>query len=227
MGFKTIRCASHQAWLGERYLSGTRASAILGKNPYMTNKDVYRQIKRLDAEVDISNKPNVVFGKEAEKHIRNLFRLMKPEYEIVDPKSIDVDGFNEVYVSEINPLITASIDGFVNELDTGRKGILEIKTSEIMSARHKEQWNGQIPENYFIQVLHELLTLGSDYAFCEFVYMLKYTDGKDTWYVIRNEKIERNDYLEDIKVLQDKELDFITNYLEKGIEPPVILDLGE
>jgi predicted phage-related endonuclease len=227
MAFKTIRCVSHNDWLGQRYLSGTRASAVLGKNPYMNNKDAYRQIKRLDKEVDISAKHNVMFGKQAEKHIRNLFKLMKPEYEIIDPPSLEENGYAEVYVSELHSLITASCDGFVNELETGRKGILEIKTSEIMSARHKEQWNGQIPENYFIQVLHYLMALGSEYEFCEFVYMLKYTDGKDSWYVLRNEKIERSKYIDDIKFLQDREMDFITNYIEKGIEPPVIINLGD
>ena len=50
----------------------------------------------------------------------------------------------------------ASLDGELVDQD-GRKGILEIKTTNILQSMQYEKWKDRIPDNYYIQVLHYLL----------------------------------------------------------------------
>ena len=56
----------------------------------------------------------------------------------------------------------ASLDGELTDQD-GRKGILEIKTTNILQSMQREKWRDQIPDNYYIQVLHYLLV--TEYEF--------------------------------------------------------------
>ena len=72
---------SREEWIKERALriGGSDASAVLGLNPYRTNLELW-QIKtgQLTPE-DISDKPYVRFGMEAERYIRELSKLQHPQ----------------------------------------------------------------------------------------------------------------------------------------------------
>ena len=72
-------------WLKARSgrIGGSDASAIIGMNPYRTNIELW-QIKtgQLIPE-DISDKPYVKYGTEAEQHLRELFKLDYPEYQVM------------------------------------------------------------------------------------------------------------------------------------------------
>ena len=62
--------------------------------------------------------------------------------------------------------IFATLDGDLTEKDNGRKGILEIKTTEIKRQSQWKEWSGTpaIPQHYYVQVLHQLLATGYDFA---------------------------------------------------------------
>ena len=62
------------------------------------------------------------------------------------------------------PFIFATLDGELTEKATGRKGVLEIKTTEIMKSEQYDKWKDRIPQNYYIQVIHQLLATGFDFA---------------------------------------------------------------
>ena len=55
------------------------------------------------------------------------------------------------------------IHGELTDSD-GRKGILEIKTTEIRRSLDRKKWDGQIPDYYYAQIVHQLLATGYDFA---------------------------------------------------------------
>ncbi|MCI9247468.1 MAG: YqaJ viral recombinase family protein [Clostridia bacterium] len=88
-------------------------------------------------------------GHEAEEHLRNLFALDFPKYEVQH------EEYKIIKHSEY-PFLFASLDGTLIDKDTGEMGILEIKTTNILQSMQKEKWKEKIPDNYFCQVLHYL-----------------------------------------------------------------------
>lgn len=66
----------------------------------------------------------VRFGKESEAAIRQLFQLDFPEYQV------SYDEFGMIANEPDCPFIFATLDGELTD-SSGRKGILEIKTTEI------------------------------------------------------------------------------------------------
>ena len=68
---------SRQEWLQERKkgIGGSDAAAIIGLNPYMTNVDLWEIKTGRKEQEDISNKPCVKYGTEAEGPLRELFKL--------------------------------------------------------------------------------------------------------------------------------------------------------
>ena len=57
-----------------------------------------------------------------------------------------------------------SPDGLVQEIATGKLGIYEGKTAAILNNILKESWRDQIPNNYFIQLLHGIFVTGFEFA---------------------------------------------------------------
>ena len=227
MSYKIIECKTKAEWLNGRKLSGTRAYSLLSNNARNTKQQVYRYIFNLEEEKDISEETIVKFGRMAEPHIRSLFGLMYPDYEITSPKTLDDDGCIEMYVNEEQPFMTATIDGMILDKELDRKGILEIKTATINSVASAKKWDNQVPIEYYAQILHYLLVMGDEFQFCVLVAMLKYPkkyDEEDV-YVIKQYKFERSNLLKDLKILKDKENEFIAEYLEKRIEPPLTITL--
>lgn len=70
------------------------------------------------------------------------------------------------------PFITCTPDGELEETATGRRGGLEIKTTEILSATGWLHWKDRIPDNYYAQVCHQMLATG--WEFTELLVQIKY-----------------------------------------------------
>lgn len=187
-------------WLAARKrIGGSDASAIVGMNPYRTNVELWRIKTGLQEAEDISEKPYVKYGTEAEPHLRELFRLDYPEYEV---------GYteNNLFLNDRYPFAHASLDGWLTERETGRKGILEIKTTNILQSMQKENWKDRIPDNYYIQVLHYLMVTGFEFAVLKA--QLKYEFNNDIYSQIRHYRTERADVEEDIRYLEEAERKF-------------------
>ena len=141
--------ASREEWLKHRSrIGGSDAAAIVGLNPYKTNTELYMEKTGQKESPDISHKPYVLYGTKAEEHLRELFRLDFPQYKV---QYFD----NNMFLNSKYPFAHASLDGELTDED-GRRGILEIKTTNILQSMQKEKWKDRIPDNYFIQVLHYL-----------------------------------------------------------------------
>jgi len=143
--------------LRKKGIGASEAAAVIGLSPYKTNVELWEEKTGRREPEDISDKPYVKYGTEAEKHLRALFALDFPQYE-VNYKDFDM-RYNSDY-----PFIFATLDGDLTEKATGRKGVLEIKATEIMKSMQYEKWKGRIPQNYYIQVIHQLLATGFDFT---------------------------------------------------------------
>lgn len=216
---------NHEEWLELRLkgIGGSEAAAVIGQSPWCSNVELWKRKTGKATAPDISNNGAVQYGHDAEPLIRGLFALdfahkYKTEY---------LGEFDMVRHSEY-PFIFATLDGRLTELETGRKGIFEAKTTSIVRSIQKEHWwkDGKpcIPQQYFIQILHQLLATGWDFAVLHAQLKYEYGDNPED---IRSERrtylIERNDHLEDIEYLKEKEVYFWKENVEKNICPPLIL----
>lgn len=207
---------SREEWLKERQkgIGGSDAAVILGLNPYKNNIRLWEEkTGKVQAE-DISDKPYVKYGTQAEDLLRELFKLDFPQYEVSHDE-------NTIIKHPKYPFLFASLDGQLVDKETGELGILEIKTTNILQSMQKEKWKEKIPDNYFCQVLHYLNVTG--YSFAILKAQLKYDFDGDIKLETRHYKINKCDFEEDIKELEKAEVEFWTKYVEKDIQPPLEL----
>lgn len=193
--------SSRDEWLEARsnYIGGSDASAVIGLNPYKTNLELWQEKAGIVQPEEISDKPYVRYGTQAEMHLRGLFRLDFPEYQV---EYIE----NNLWLNDKYPFAHASLDGWLTDQD-GRKGILEIKTTNILQSMQKEKWDNKIPDNYYIQILHYLMV--TEFEFAVLKAQLKYEfQGGEIMLQTKHYKIERTEVQEDIDYLIQKESEF-------------------
>lgn len=205
---------TREDWLKNRGrgIGGSEISAVIGCNPYMDNVTLWqRKTGRSKAE-DISDKPYVQYGTQAERHLRGLFRLDFPQFnvEYVDNNSWHNDRY---------PWALASLDGWLTD-EQGRRGVLEIKTSDVLSSMHKERWRDGIPQNYYCQVLFYMAVIEADFAILKAQLRTEY--GGLPSFSTRHYRIERADVQEDMDYLMEQGADF-WRYIETDTEPPLVL----
>lgn len=193
---------SRESWLESRLngIGASEAAAIVGMSPYMSNTELWEIKTRRRVQEDISGKPYVKYGVEAEAHLRTLFALDFPEYEVT------YDQFGMVRNNLDMPFVFATLDGELLHRETGRRGVLEIKTTEIMNPGQWEKWDGRIPDNYYVQVLHQLLATGYDFAVLKA--QIKYRKDGVPALSTRHYTIERAEAQEDIDWLAEQERHF-------------------
>lgn len=196
---KTI-LKNREEWLQNRYrIGGSDASCIVGMNPYKDNVQLWLEKTGQAQPVDISDEPYVKYGTEAEAHLRALFALDFPEYQVDYTE-------NNMFLNDRYPFAHASLDGELTEKATGRKGILEIKTTNILQSMQKEKWKDRIPDNYYIQILHYLMV--TEFDFVVLKAQLKSEFNGEVYLQTKHYHIERADVEADIKYLEDSERKF-------------------
>lgn len=209
-----MQLGSREEWLQARAgrIGGSDASAILGMNPYRTNIELW-QIKtgQLVPE-DISDKPYVKYGTEAEQYLRELFKLDFPEYQVCYEE-------NNMFLNGKYPFGHASLDGWLID-QNGRLGVWECKTTNILQSMQKEKWDHRIPDNYYIQILHYLLITEFDFAILKA--QLKSEFGGEIYIQTKHYKIERSEVQADIELLESSERKFWKQVQERK-RPDLIL----
>ena len=204
-------------WLQMRQtqgIGGSDAGTVLGLNPWCSNVQLWRQKTGQEVPEDISDKPAVRFGKIAEEHIRELFILDYPDMDV---------QYHEfwMYCNDAYPWQFATLDGELTE-DTGRRGILEIKTTTIQNKTQWDEWENGIPQRYYAQVLHQLSATGWNFAILR-AYIRYYKNG-DFRAAVRDYKIERDDVLDDIAYLREQEMRFM-DCVNSGKPPAAIITM--
>lgn len=192
---------SREEWLKGRghTIGGSDASAIVGMNPYKTNEQLWLEKTGQAVPEDISDKPYVKYGQEAEPLLRELFKLDYPQYEVFYEE-------NNLFLNDKYPWGHYSADGWLVEKETGRNGILEIKTTEILQSMQKEKWNQRIPDNYYIQCLHGLLIMEADFVILKA--QLKTVFDGVPYLQTKHYLIERAEVGDDLKYLAEAEARF-------------------
>ena len=208
--------ASREEWLKHRSrIGGSDAAAIVGLNPYKTNTGLYLEKTGQKESPDISDKPYVLYGTKAEEHLRELFRLDFPQYQV---QYFD----NNMYLNSKYPFAHASLDGELTDED-GRRGILEIKTTNILQSMQKEKWKDRIPDNYFIQVLHYLMV--TEFDFVVLKAQLKSEFGGQIYLQTKHYFIERSEVLGDIEYLAEEERKFWKCVEDKRMPDLILPDI--
>lgn len=208
---------TREEWLKARTqgIGGSDAGCIVGANPWKSARQLWREKSGIDIPPDISDKPAVKFGKEAEQHLRALFLLDHPEY------SCEYHEFR-MYANDRLPWLYATLDGELTLTATGRRGIYEGKTTEIKRPEQWDDWNGCIPQHYYVQILHQMLAC----EWAEYVVLfacIRYTTKDDERrMMLREYTIEHSCVSEDLAWLLDQEKLF-WHKIENGIEPPDLL----
>lgn len=225
---KKEKAMDRKNWLKKRNkgIGGSDASAIIGANPYKSNVELWLEKTGRKQPEDISNKDYVQYGIKAEDSLRNLFALDFPEFEVIY-KPFDMH-YHKKY-----PFLFGSLDGRLKHIETGLKGIYEGKTTNILSSQHKEKWaDDNIPQNYYVQILHYMLVTGFDFAVinAQLKYIYPTDTTKITDFVLSNIQVKtirkifwRKDCWEDMNYLLEQEIKFWQEYVLKDVEPPLVL----
>lgn len=205
---------SREEWLKARknYIGGSDAAAALGLNPWKDNVTLWLEKTGQIIPEDISDKPYVQYGTQAERHLRGLFRLDFPEYKVFYVG-------NNMFTNDAYPWAHYSADGWLEDQD-GRKGILEIKTTNILQSMQKEKWKDKIPDNYYCQLLHGLMV--TEFEFAILKAQLKFDYGGEIVMHTRHYKIERSEVEADIEYLEHSERSFWKSVQDRK-QPALIL----
>ena len=202
-----IKFKDKDEWRESRgIVGGSDVASILGISKWKSNHQLWlEKTGRVEPE-DISEKDVVIFGQQAEPHLIALFALNNPQYSVQDMS-------NTMYTNSGYPHATASIDGGLFDKESGKRGTLEIKTTTIRRKQDWDQWNGQIPQYYYTQLLHYLMITEFDFAIL--YAMIRTEDNyKNTVAYIRQYEVKKEDVLEDIEYIKAKEREFINAVLE-------------
>ena len=105
-----------------------------------------------------------------------------------------------MFLNDKYPFVHASLDGWLVDKETGRKGILEIKTTNILQSMSWERWNDKVPDNYYCQVLWYLMVTVFDFVVIKA--RLRGEFRNETRITIRHYIIERSEVQEDIDELE-------------------------
>ena len=206
---------TREEWLQARTqgIGGSDAGCIVGANPWKSARQLWREKSGIDTPPDISDNPAVKFGKQAEEHLRALFLLTYPEY------SCEYHEFR-MYANDQLTFIFATLDGELTDIEN-RRGILEIKTTTIQNSRQWDEWDGKIPQHYYIQILHQMIACEwADYA--ELFAHIRYFKDDEIRAALRKYQINRYDVTDDLKMLEQREKTF-WNKVQTGTPPPDFL----
>ena len=200
----------HDAWIAERKngIGASDAGALLGTSAYKTNVQLWEEKVGIREPEDISDKPAVQYGHDAEPHLRALFAIDHPELEV------SYESPYKIICHDDHHFIRASPDGELIERSTGRRGGLEIKTTEIRSPNQWKDWDGRIPDHYYAQVLWQMIATDWEYVWLK-AQIKWYTRDGELRIDTREYHIERAEVLPDIEIAIKEGIAFWQNIQTK------------
>lgn len=209
-----IKCKSREEWLNRRQETGigaSEAASIVGLSPWCSKLELWKQKTGASEPKDLSDNAAVEQGNRMEPALREMFKAQHPELN-VEYHQYDIIAQTDA------PWLFATLDGEIADKE-GRHGILEIKTSTPGTQANWEKWNGKVPNNYYVQILHQMLATGYDFAI---LYAALY--GLNGELQIRQYEFERADCLSDMEWLKGEEKVFMDS-IKKGQMVGTILTL--
>lgn len=208
-----IICNDREEWLIKRQeigIGASEAAAVVGLSPWTTTTQLWQIKTGMKQATDLSGKPEVERGKKLEAALRGLFAAEHPEL-LVDYREFDI-----LYQSE-RPWLFATLDGELFKED-GTKGILEIKTSAPNGKEGWKKWSGgNVPDYYYIQLLHQLLATGYDFS-----RLYGYLECRNGDKILREYSLERPEVKDDMAWLLEREEAFMQSVRNRTL-PPIVL----
>lgn len=194
-------------------IGGSDAACVVGLNHWKTNVQLWEEKTGYSEPEDISDKPAVIYGKLAEDPIRQLFMLDHPEY------TLAYDQYGMIANDVQRHWLFATLDGELSDWQ-GSKGVLEVKTTEIRRSQDWSKWDGRVPDSYYVQILHQLLATGYEYAWL--VAQIKWHKGDAMQKTIREYRFDRSELVDDLAYLLAAE-DKFWDYVKRNERPALTL----
>ena len=196
MALERICPTNREEWLAARQIQGigaSEAAAIVGLSPWMSKNELWYIKTGKKIAKDLSGNAAV------EQAIRTVFAARHPEFQV------EHHAYDILYQTE-RPWLFATLDGEITESfadSSVKKYPLEIKTSTPRGKADWDKWSdGKIPDNYYIQILHQMLATGWDGA-----YLTAFLYGKED-ITIREYEFWRKDCEADLNWLLKEETAF-------------------
>ena len=179
-------------------IGGSDAGIVMNVSQYRTPYELWEEktgkVKREFITNDAIEKGNAL-----EPIMFNMFKVFySKEYEVIDTKNISLS-------SKQFPFLRANLDGALIDKATGKKGILEIKSTTILNGTMFKYWNNDnVPLTYFFQCLHYMYVTGFDFVIVYAILDIPWANKQETRVI----KMYREDLEADIKYLIKTELWF-------------------
>lgn len=184
-------------WLvgrNQQGIGGSEAAAAVGLSPWQTPLELWKLKIGMEQPKDLSGNAAVEQGNRMEPILRVFYAATHPKYTV---KHCPYDLLYQVE----RPWLFATLDGELTDEESNLRGILEIKTATPNGRAGWEKWaEGKMPQNYYCQVLHQLLATGFDFV-CLFAAL--YSMNGDI--TLREYEIERADVKDDLAWLLEEE----------------------
>lgn len=219
MSYETIKLRHNSPeWLAFRQtgIGASEAAAVLGFSNTTSNVDLWEQKVGLQKPPNLDDLERVQYGIKAEKYLAGLFALQyKDRYKMKIDKTVVYrkDGFQ-----------FASLDGELTDILSKELGVYEGKTVVIDSSQAWEHWRGQIPQNYYIQNLHQMLVTRRKFVIlnAEFRWTERDEDAQVKTESKRYLIVQSPEVLADMKYLDEAEHEF-WGYVKRKERPARIL----
>lgn len=187
-----------QKQLSERlnYLGASDAPAVLGLSRWKTPLSVWAEKTGVLVPEDISDKLHIKLGNKMETVLAELFE---------EETGKKLHRVNETKYHRQFPFLATNLDRRI----VGENTIVELKTA---SAWKSAEWEGEeIPQEYMIQVYHQLAVTGYAKAYL--------------CVLIGNSDLQIKEVVRDEKLIADlvrREVDFWENYVVAKVMPKLI-----
>ncbi len=204
---------TREAWLAARknIIGASECAAVLGISPFMRNVDVWAEKTGRAQAKDLSGNAAVSYGVRMEPAMRCMFQAEHPEF------AMEYHQFDIIAQSDL-PWLAATLDAELTDIETGEKGVLEIKTVQAISSAVWNMWKNAVPTYYYAQVCHQLQATG--FGFGILYAKLVYKDGDSS---LRAYRFSREDAAEDMAYITRKEKEFWENNVLADKRPALIL----
>ena len=201
-----------ESWLAGRSVSigASEAAAAIGMSPFESQYDLWLRKTGQRESKDLSGNAAVEYGNRLEPVCRAMFQAEHPELKL------EYHQFDVLYQTE-RPWMTATLDGELTDKD-GKKFVLEIKTASVTKSAQWEKWKDRVPENYYIQVLWQLLVTGWDGAYL-YAKLVKLNGDSE----LRTYYFSAEEHKEDMAWLLKEAEKFWQRYIVTRTAPPITL----
>ena len=203
---------NREEWLAGRTngIGASEAAAAIGMSPFESQYELWQRKTGQRESKDLFGNAAVEYGNRLEPCLRSMFQAEHPEL------TVEYHQFDVLYQSE-RPWITATLDGELTDKD-GKKFVLEIKTASVTKSAQWEKWKDRVPENYYIQVLWQLLVTGWDGAYL-YAKLVKLNGDSE----LRTYYFSAEEHKEDMAWLLKEAETFWQRYIVTRTAPPTTL----